>query len=151
MMDDNTVTQSHEFSQEPTAVWAIATNLNRREEWFAGHAAFPDGVPALKPGASFREQVLLMGIPGAATWTVQTLNAPSLWSITGDGPMETHLGQRLELSAVDGGTLVTFTTRFGGAMVGPLVGKLVDAMGTASGQSLQRLQELVHAAEAGGH
>lgn len=128
-----TVNSSLEIPASPEDVWGVATDLSRYGEWNTTHTAFPDGAPEdLSEGASFREQITLMGMPGEATWTVAEVNGPNRVVWDGAGPMGIKLGTRLELAESGAGTTVTLEASFEG---GPLVGPLGDSLGTAAEKS----------------
>ena len=92
-----TVTQSLEIPAAPEQVWAVATDMSRYGEWNVTHTGFPEGSPAAEPGATFKETITIMGMPGEASWTVTEANPPTLTVWAGEGPMGIRLGTRLEL------------------------------------------------------
>ncbi len=167
-----TVTQSLEIPATLEQVWAVAGDLSRYGEWNETHTGFPDGPPSSEPGATFREQITIMGMPGEASWTVTEASPPTRMAWDGDGPMGIKLGTMLQLAASAGGgksasitaggaasaaddsvsiaagdpasTTVTIEIRFEG---GPLTGPIADAVSKSAQkgalESLERLRDLV--------
>ncbi|MGI8429418.1 MAG: type II toxin-antitoxin system Rv0910 family toxin [Solirubrobacteraceae bacterium] len=141
-----TVTQSLEIPASPEQVWAVAGDLSRYGEWNETHAGFPDGPPSTEPGAAFREQITIMGMPGEASWTVTEACAPTRMEWDGNGPMGIKLGTKLQLagSGEYESTTVTIEIRFEG---GPLTGPIADAVSRSAQKgaldSLERLRGLV--------
>ena len=93
-----TVTHSLDIPAEAEQVWAIATDMSRYGEWNVTHTGFPEGPPQPEPGAKFKEQITIMGMPGEASWTVTETIAPTRTVWDGEGPMGIRLGSRLELA-----------------------------------------------------
>ena len=94
-----TVTQSLEIPAAPEQVWEIATDWSRYGEWNVTHTGFPEGPPSADQGATFKERITIMGMPGEASWTVAESSAPMRTVWAGEGPMGITLGTRLELAA----------------------------------------------------
>jgi carbon monoxide dehydrogenase subunit G len=139
-----TVRQSLQIPATPEAVWAVATDWNRYGEWNITHSGFPDGLPPGEPGATFKERITIMGMPGEASWTVTESTAPSLTAWNGEGPMGIKLGTRLELAPTGDGTSVSLQVRFDG---GPLAGPIGEAVARSANkralESLERLRGLI--------
>lgn len=141
-----TVTQSLKIPATPEQVWAVAGDLSRYGEWNATHTGFPDGPPSTEPGATFKEQITIMGMPGEANWTVTEASPPTRMAWQGEGPMGIKLGTRLELASdgEHGSTTVTIAIAFEGSL---LAGPIADAVSKSAQQgaldSLQRLKGLV--------
>jgi hypothetical protein len=139
-----TVTFSADIAAPLEKVWEIAGDLGRYGEWNTTHTGFPDGVPTLADGATFRERVTIMGMPGEATWTVKELSAPNKLVLDGAGPMGVTLGQTLELTATGGATTVSFTASFdGGPLAGPMGAAVAASAEKAAAESLEKLNGLL--------
>lgn len=138
------VSRTAEIDAPPERLWELLGDLSRYGEWNEIHAGFPDGTPELAEGATFREKVTIMGMPGEATWRVTELDAPHKLVLDGDGPMGIKLAMRLEVVAENGGSRVTMASSFDGP---PLAGPMGDAVGKAGGQaadnSLAKVKALV--------
>jgi carbon monoxide dehydrogenase subunit G len=139
-----TISRSLEFDKTPEEIWAVTSDMDRYGDWNLTHTDFPDGTPQLEQGASFREKVTIMGMPGEATWTVAELDAPHKVVLDGQGPMGVKLGSKLELAPNGDGTSVTMEASFDG---GPLAGPMGEAVGKAAGktadESLEKLKGLI--------
>ena len=139
-----TVTQSLDVPSPPEQVWNVATDWSRYGEWNVTHSGFPDGLPPSEPGATFKEKITIMGMPGEASWTVSELTAPTLTSWEGEGPMGIKLGTRLELAPSGDGTTVTISVSFdGGPLAGPLGESVAKSAEKGAAESLQKLKSLV--------
>ncbi|MEU8542268.1 SRPBCC family protein [Streptomyces sp. NPDC048717] len=125
-------------------VWARLTDFGSYGEWNATHTDFPDGGPAaLEPGATFMENMRLMGFPAEVTWTVAELEPGRVFAIRGKGPMNVAIGTRYSLTADGEATTVRIDGEFTGAAVSLMAGKLKDSATAALTESLSRLACLV--------
>jgi len=139
-----TVTQSLEIPAAPEQVWAVATDMSRYGEWNVTHTGFPEGSPAAEQGATFKETITIMGMPGVASWTVAEASAPTLTVWAGEGPMGIRLGTRLELVASGNGTTVSIEVSFdGGPLAGPLGDTVAKSAEKGALESLERLKGLI--------
>ena len=138
------VTQSLEIPAPAEQVWAIATDWTRYGEWNITHSGFPDGLPPDEQGATFKEKITIMGMPGEAQWKVREFSAPVRTAWDGEGPMGIRLGTMLELTPAAQGTTVSIHVSFDG---GPLAGPIGDAVARSAQkgalESLERLKGLV--------
>jgi hypothetical protein len=138
------VTSTLDIPASPQAVWDVATDLSRYGEWNISHTGFPDGTPTAEEGASFREQITIMGMPGEATWTIAETVAPERTVWTGAGPMGITLGTRLELAPSGDGTAVSISVSFdGGPLAGPMGATVAASAEKGAAQSLEKLAALV--------
>ncbi|MEV5975185.1 SRPBCC family protein [Streptomyces sp. NPDC051921] len=125
-------------------VWAQLTDFTSYGEWNATHTNFPNGGPAtLEAGATFAENMKLMGFPAEVTWTVEELETGRVLAIRGKGPMGVNVGTRYSLSADGGATTVRIDGEFTGAAVSLMAGKLKDSATAALTESLRKLAGLV--------
>lgn len=139
-----TVTQSLEIPAAPDQVWAIATDWSRYGEWNVAHTGFPEGLPTDDQGATFKERITIMGMPGEASWTVAESSAPMRTVWDGQGPMGITLGTRLELVPTDQGTTVSISISFdGGPLAGPIGETVARSAQQGALESLERLRSLL--------
>jgi hypothetical protein len=139
-----TVTQSLEIAAAPEQVWAVATDWSRYGEWNITHTGFPDGPPTNDQGATFKERITIMGMPGEASWTVAESSAPLRTVWTGEGPMGITLGTRLELEPSNRGTIVGISITFdGGPLAGPIGETVARSAQRGALESLERLRGMV--------
>ncbi|MER7520472.1 SRPBCC family protein [Streptomyces sp. NPDC126499] len=125
-------------------VWARLTDFASYGEWNATHTGFPNGGPAvLETGATFTENMKLMGFPAEVTWTVEELEPARVLAIRGKGPMGVDVGTRYSLTADGPATVVRIDGAFTGAAVSLMAGRLKDSATTALTESLRRLAGLV--------
>ncbi|WP_329418807.1 type II toxin-antitoxin system Rv0910 family toxin [Streptomyces sp. NBC_01268] len=125
-------------------VWAQLTDFTSYGEWNATHTNFPNGGPAtLEAGATFAENMKLMGFPAEVTWTVEELETGRVFAIRGKGPMGVTVGTRYALTADGGATTVRIEGEFTGAAVSLMAGKLKDSATAALTESLRKLAGLV--------
>ncbi|MCD9899902.1 SRPBCC family protein [Streptomyces sp. MT29] len=127
-------------------VWAQLTDFSSYGEWNATHTSFPKGGPApLELGATYEENMKLMGFPAEVMWTVDELEDGRLLTTRGKGPMGVTLAMRYALApAQDGGsTTVRIEGEFTGAAVSLMGGKLRDSATAALQESLRKLDGLV--------
>ncbi|MFD9974570.1 SRPBCC family protein [Streptomyces sp. NPDC059017] len=125
-------------------VWAQLTDFASYGRWNATHTSFPRGGPeTLETGATFTENMKLMGFPAEVRWTVQELEPERVLAIRGTGPMGVLLGTRYTLTPEGGATTVRIDGEFTGAAVSLMAGKLRDSATAALNESLRRLGGLV--------
>ncbi|MFD9034684.1 SRPBCC family protein [Streptomyces sp. NPDC056527] len=125
-------------------VWAQLTDFTSYGEWNATHTSFPNGGPAtLEQGATFAENMKLMGFPAEVTWTVEELETTRVLAIRGKGPMGVNVGTRYSLAADGDATTVRIDGEFTGAAVSLMAGKLKDSATAALNESLRKLAGLV--------
>lgn len=139
-----TVTQSLDIAAPPVTVWEVATDMSRYGEWNVSHTGFPDGTPQPEQGATFKERITIMGMPGEASWTITEADPPKRTVWDGEGPMGIKLGTKLELVPSGDGTTVSISVSFDG---GPLAGPMGDAVAKSAekgaAESLEKLKSLV--------
>ncbi|MEU8522248.1 SRPBCC family protein [Streptomyces sp. NBC_01216] len=125
-------------------VWAQLTDFTAYGEWNATHTSFPDGGPAtLEAGATFAENMKLMGFPAEITWTVEELESARVLAIRGRGPMGVVVGTRYSLAPDGDATTLRIEGEFTGAAVSLMAGRLRDSATAALNESLRRLAGLV--------
>ncbi|MEV8006784.1 SRPBCC family protein [Streptomyces parvus] len=125
-------------------VWDRLTDFSSYGEWNATHTGFPGGGPAeLKAGATYEENMKLMGFPTEVTWTVDALEQGRLLATRGKGPMGVSLAMRYALTPEGDATTVRIDGEFTGAAVSLMGGKLTDSATAALQESLRKLGGLV--------
>jgi carbon monoxide dehydrogenase subunit G len=125
-------------------VWARLTDWPAYGEWNATHTSFPGGGPeTLDVGATFQENMKLMGFPAEIEWTVEELEPARVLAIRGKGPMAVTVATRYTLTPHGDATGVRIDGEFTGAAVSLMAGKLKDSATAALNESLRRLGGLV--------
>lgn len=125
-------------------VWAQLTDWSSYGEWNATHTSFPKGGPAvLEVGATFQENMKLMGFPAEVEWTVDQVEPARLFAIRGKGPMAVSVATRYTLTPDGDATTVRIDGEFTGAAVSLMAGKLKDSGTAALKESLRKLAGLV--------
>ncbi|MET9833653.1 SRPBCC family protein [Streptomyces sp. NPDC006385] len=126
-------------------VWAQLTDWSAYGEWNATHTSFPGGGPTtLEVGATFQENMKLMGFPAEVEWTIEELEPARVLAIRGKGPMAVTVATRYTLTpAGDGATDVRIDGEFTGAAVSLMAGRLKDSATAALNESLRKLAGLV--------
>ncbi|MCQ8194356.1 type II toxin-antitoxin system Rv0910 family toxin [Streptomyces rugosispiralis] len=125
-------------------VWARLTDFSTYGDWNATHTSFPQGGPAgLEVGATYQENMKLMGFPAEVTWTVEEYQPARLLTTRGKGPMGVNLAMRYSLTPDGDATTVRVDGDFTGAAISLMAGKLKDSATTALNESLRKLSALV--------
>lgn len=124
-------------------VWEQLTDFGSYGAWNATHTGFPHGGPArLEVGATYDENMKLMGFPTEVAWTVEELENARLLTTKGKGPMGVMLGMRYSLTPDGDATKVRIEGEFTGAAVSLMAGKLKDSATAALNESLRKLAAL---------
>ncbi|MFJ5533193.1 SRPBCC family protein [Streptomyces sp. NPDC093261] len=125
-------------------VWTQLTDWSAYGEWNATHTDFPKGGPrSLEVGATFEENMKLMGFPAEVVWTVEELVPGRVLALRGKGPMAVTVATRYTLTPHGEGTSVRIDGEFTGAAVSLMAGRLKDSATAALHESLRRLGALV--------
>ena len=125
-------------------VWAQLTDWSAYGEWNTTHTNFPKGGPeTLEAGATFQENMKLMGFPAEVEWTVEEVEAARVLAIRGKGPMAVNVATRYTLTPDGDATTVRIDGEFTGAAVTLMAGKLKDSGTAALNESLRKLGGLV--------
>ncbi|APE20355.1 MULTISPECIES: type II toxin-antitoxin system Rv0910 family toxin [Streptomyces] len=125
-------------------VWAQLMDFPSYGEWNATHTNFPNGGPeSLETGATFTENMKLMGFPAEVLWTVEELESERALAIKGKGPMGVLVTTRYSLAPDGDATTVRIDGEFTGAAVSLMAGKLKDSATAALNESLRKLSGLV--------
>ncbi|KQX78158.1 MULTISPECIES: SRPBCC family protein [unclassified Streptomyces] len=125
-------------------VWAQLTDWPAYGEWNATHTNFPKGGPeTLEVGATFQENMKLMGFPAEVEWTVAELEPARSLVIRGKGPMAVSVATRYTLTPDGDATTVRIDGEFTGAAVSLMAGRLKDSGTAALNESLRKLGGLV--------
>jgi carbon monoxide dehydrogenase subunit G len=125
-------------------VWAQLTDWPAYGEWNATHTSFPQGGPAaLEVGATFQENMKLMGFPAEVDWTIEELEPARVFAVRGKGPMAVTVATRYTLTPDGDATTVRIDGEFTGAAVSLMAGRLKDSATGALNESLRKLDALV--------
>ena len=125
-------------------VWAQLTDWPAYGKWNATHTNFPQGGPeTLAVGATFQENMKLMGFPAEVEWTIDQVEPARLFAIRGKGPMAVSVATRYTLTPDGDATTVRIDGEFTGAAVSLMAGKLKDSGTAALNESLRKLAGLV--------
>ncbi|MEU4082545.1 polyketide cyclase [Streptomyces venezuelae] len=125
-------------------VWAQLMDFPSYGEWNATHTNFPNGGPeSLETGATFTENMKLMGFPAEVLWTVEELESERALAIKGKGPMGVLVTTRYSLAPDGDATTLRIDGEFTGAAVSLMAGKLKDSATAALNESLRKLSGLV--------
>ncbi|MGW7315922.1 type II toxin-antitoxin system Rv0910 family toxin [Streptomyces sp. NPDC054854] len=138
------VTAESRIEAPAAQLWAQLTDWDAYGQWSMTHTNFPKGGPeTLALGATFAENMKMMGFPAEVLWTVSELEDERLFAITGKGPMGVAVLTRYTLTEDSGATTVRIDGEFTGAAVSLMAGKLKDSATAALNESLRKLAGLV--------
>ncbi|MEU9030065.1 SRPBCC family protein [Streptomyces sp. NPDC048383] len=138
------VTAESRIEAPAAQLWAQLTDWDAYDKWSMTHTNFPKGGPeTLALGATFAENMKMMGFPAEVLWTVSELEDERLFAITGKGPMGVAVLTRYTLTPNGDATTVRIDGEFTGAAVSLMAGKLKDSATAALNESLRKLAGLV--------
>ncbi|MGR4880081.1 SRPBCC family protein [Streptomyces sp. LARHCF249] len=138
------VTAESRIEASAAKLWTQLTDWDAYGQWSMTHTNFPKGGPeALAIGATFAENMKMMGFPAEVVWTVSELEDERVFAITGKGPMGVAVLTRYTLVPDGGATTVRIDGEFTGAAVSLMAGKLKDSATAALNESLRKLAGLV--------
>ncbi|MFD9307026.1 SRPBCC family protein [Streptomyces sp. NPDC060048] len=138
------VTAESRIEASAAKLWSQLTDWDAYGQWSMTHTNFPKGGPeTLAVGATFAENMKMMGFPAEVLWTVSELEQERVIAITGKGPMGVAVLTRYTLVPDGGATTVRIDGEFTGAAVSLMAGKLKDSATAALNESLRKLAGLV--------
>ncbi|OKI51431.1 type II toxin-antitoxin system Rv0910 family toxin [Streptomyces sp. MJM1172] len=138
------VTAESRIEAPAAKLWAQLTDWSAYGQWSTTHTDFPKGGPeTLAVGATFEENMKMMGFPAEVAWTVSELESERRFAITGKGPMGVAILTRYTLIPDGEATTVRIDGEFNGAAVSLMAGKLKDSATAALNESLRKLAGLV--------
>ncbi|MGW3054872.1 type II toxin-antitoxin system Rv0910 family toxin [Streptomyces goshikiensis] len=138
------VTAEAHIEAPAAKLWAQLTDWSAYGQWSMTHTNFPKGGPeTLAVGATFEENMKMMGFPAEVAWTVSELESERRFAITGKGPMGVAILTRYTLIPNGEATTVRIDGEFNGAAVSLMAGKLKDSATAALNESLRKLAGLV--------
>ena len=135
-----TIIKQTQVDAPAEAVWAKLVDTSTYGEWLSTHVEYPGGPPELAEGATFKEKVTIMGMPGEVDWTVTRFEPGSAVEMEGTGPMATTLRAAYRVESNGDGTMVTFESEFGGAALAAMAQPLESASSAALETSLEQLK-----------
>jgi uncharacterized protein YndB with AHSA1/START domain len=139
-------TKSIILSAAPERVWETVTDIDLFDSWMADHAGFVGETPSeLAPGATFIEEVRIMGMPAQVTWKVTELAPAKRLVLEGTGPMGTTARAGLDLQPAGSGASLTFTSAVEGEVTVPFAGTIQQELDKNVTQSLEKLRGLLQA------
>ncbi|OEJ31032.1 type II toxin-antitoxin system Rv0910 family toxin [Streptomyces subrutilus] len=138
------VTAESRIEAPAAKLWSQLTDWDAYGQWSMTHTNFPNGGPeTLAIGATFAENMKMMGFPAEVVWTVSELEDERVLAITGKGPMGVAVLTRYTLVPDGAATTVRIDGEFTGAAVSLMAGKLKDSATAALNESLRKLAGLV--------
>lgn len=138
------VTAEARIEAPAAKLWSQLTDWDAYDRWSMTHTDFPKGGPdTLAVGATFTENMKMMGFPAEVLWTVSELEEERVLAITGKGPMGVAVLTRYTLVPDGAATTVRIDGEFTGAAVSLMAGKLKDSATAALNESLRKLAGLV--------
>lgn len=145
------VSVSKPVAADPAQVWQLVVDLPRYGEWNSMHEGFSGELPAsLGQGATYKQQVKLMGMPAEIAWLVTEAKAPGQLELKGDGPMGVKAVNRWLIEPAGEGSLVTLEMEFKGvALAGPMGSMVEKQAETAMETSLTQFVALLGARDGG--
>lgn len=141
---DRSVAASARTAANVEAARAALGDLGNLPKWLALHAGFRGDAPGIATeGATFVEQVKIMGIPAEIAWTVATLTDRSV-VLHGRGPMGLGIALWFELQRVAEGTRLWVDAGVSGDPIkGPMGGAVANSVSEALQASLTTLAALL--------
>lgn len=130
----------------PDKIWAAISTPSTYEQWLTIHTKWKGEVPeTYSKGAQAAEVVTMLGMPNTITWTVDEYEAPSSFSISGEGMAGVKVTFGFAVASDgNGGSTATIDASFEGAMITGALGKAVEKDGKKNlDESLEKLSALV--------
>ena len=138
------LTSSVELPLPPEQVWEAVIDLDGCSQWMTLHDGFPEGPPGkLRPGLVFKENVRVLGMPGAVSWTVAEFEKPKRIQLDGRGPLGVKLRAAYRLESSGEGTRLSYESEFGGLALRAVRGRVEKDAQTAGEESLEKFRAMV--------
>lgn len=140
-----TIRREAKLDAPAARVWEVASPPATWPDWLSLHLRWPTPPPArIDVGSTFVEQVSLLNIPLAVTWTITEYVAPSRFAMSGTGALGVTLSIAFDLTDDGAGTAIGLEVVLDGAlMVGSLKSAVQRYADTHLEASLTRLAELL--------
>ncbi|MGB3439619.1 MAG: SRPBCC family protein [Actinophytocola sp.] len=128
----------------PSRTWAVASDLNRFDEWMALHDGWRGELPAeIGRGTALTSVVKVMGLRNRITWLIESYAPPSALTIKGRGVGGVKVALSLAIRADGAGSTVTIDAEVTGrpvfGPVGMAIGRAVRADVRRSVEALAKL------------
>jgi carbon monoxide dehydrogenase subunit G len=122
-------------------IWETLSHTGTWADWFTIHAGWIEEPPAeTEVGARLIEKVVMLGMANKLEWTVETVEAPKVLTISGKGMAGVTSKFSFLLEPVSEGTNVTVDAEFTGSLIVGALGKAVEKDATTNiGESLDKL------------
>lgn len=141
------VTTSIDLKADPTAVWAVLSDLGNLGSWVSNHAGYVGAAPqSLAPGTEYTERIRVLGMPNDVAWTVSGLDEGRRIAQEGRGPMGISIDAEYIVEPTDEGSRLTVSQAFSGAALFAVKGQLEREVKGAQENSLAKLREIVESA-----
>lgn len=141
---------SVEVRAEPSAVWAVLSDVERIDEWLTVHDEFEEDPPAeIEEGIELRQKVSSGDFGARVEWVVETVEEPELMCWHGSATGGAELRTTYRLVPTDEGTRIECTTdlQLPGGPLGSIAAKAARPRGREEAEeSLDRLRRLVEGA-----
>lgn len=140
-----TIRREAKLAAPAARVWEVASPPSTWPDWLSLHLRWPSPPPArIEVGSTFVEQVSLLNIPLAVTWTITEYAAPARFAMSGSGALGLALTITFDLTDEGDQTAIALVVELDGAL---LVGSLKSAAqryaDTHLEASLTKLAELL--------
>lgn len=142
---EHTFGTNTELPGTPEQVMGLLLDFPRYGEWLALHVSWPDGAPnSISEGATYLENVKVLGTPARVRWTVTHFDPPQGFAIEGTGPMGVSAGLWFSATPCAAGVAVCVTGGFhSSALKGPMGSLVVSTLQSATNESVGALANLL--------
>lgn len=111
---------------EPAAAWALASDLQRFDEWLTIFAGWKSDVPTtISKGTTASSLIKVKGFRNTINWTVTEYDEPRRIGLKGTGRGGVKIDLEMTVSPDGSGSAFDLTANLSGGLLSGPVGKLV--------------------------
>ncbi|AFR48814.1 type II toxin-antitoxin system Rv0910 family toxin [Gordonia sp. KTR9] len=121
-----TVSVGIDSDLDPSAAWALASNLSRFDEWMTIFGGWRSPVPeTITEGTTISSLIKVKGFRNVIHWTVTDYDEPRLIALSGTGRGGVNIDLAMKVDEIVDGSHFDLSAELSGGLLNGAVGRLV--------------------------